>query len=205
MKPRCINTYADLLERLTPRRMVGQAEPCQVWSSGVNGDGRAVARVVGAVYSGQAITARALGLAGLPGMRWVSCCGDPMCLAREHLVQRTHGQVVRAAAARGAYARNQEHIARRTATMISNGKAYPLWMREWAMESSQTHVDVAAALGVDPSTVGVWRRTAANGVRGRAKPLPLKVDPRYRVAPGQLIEGAGFLSDWLQKRASNER
>lgn len=181
---KAMETYADLLARCVPVKVQTLAKPCQIWQGGTS-KGRPAAQFRGAdgvktVFLGQSITAELTGATKPEKAVWTNRCGDPLCMAREHLTSMTRAALhQRASQHRGVEAIQAAMQARRDA-----GQVHPEWMREWAIESSQPGAEVASYLGVSKSAVNAWRRKAGG------YPMGSRGAPQVATAWGAML---GFL------------
>jgi hypothetical protein len=133
---------------------------CMIWP-GYIVKGRPVARLLGhGPVHGARIVAILLSREAerRPDQRWYMACGNALCLAGRHLELGTHQQALACAAAAGRLRRAEaDAVARARAARRRMPDFRPLWMVEWARESSQSAAEVGICLGVHRTTVRTWR------------------------------------------------
>lgn len=94
-----------------------------------------------------------------PHQRWSMRCGEPLCMNPSHIVlAKSHKAAHQLASKHGRLARGAECRLKISKAHEEAGRAWPRWMAEWAVESQQSHVEIAHALAVHKSTVGNWKR-----------------------------------------------
>lgn len=137
---------------------------CWLWEGRIV-CGRPSVHIAGSVVLGARITAVVLGRAAQrqPEQRWYVKCGKRECLSPKCLALGTHSDAHNAARMAGRLARDAADKARLRVRRRSRDDVRPRWMVEWALEAPQSGASVAHALGVDRSTVGLWRRAEKRG------------------------------------------
>lgn len=155
---RGIHTIFDVLARCD---RVGTRGDCHwLWEGLTDVRGRPMANMLGTVVKGIRITAMAMARDGErgQGQRWFAACGDRLCLSPRCLTLGTHSDAHAAASKAGRLRRYAADRAHLKVVRRRRPDVRPDWMVAWALESPQSSAAAAHALGVNRSTVGLWRR-----------------------------------------------
>lgn len=155
------------MTRPTLRMLLSRCEEygdCMLWTGAgrdrtprVHVDGRTLSlrRYVYAMHRGVAVESLPAGLMCVPK------CGDPACIAPEHLVMRTKQRHQRELAKLGIYSAPEANARRAAGARRSGHARMTMELASWVRESRQPAVEVARCLGVSRGTIDAVRQMRA--------------------------------------------